>query len=122
MISSSGSSVTGAGGSAHVHTRGGSVGSLSDTEVHADLLAIQFRVRHGISGFGGILNFVKSNESKASGSASFAIQYNCYFSNWSKFTKFFLQLPFCSVKTETKNSEASVGLRGITVSFVSPTV
>merc|ERR1719394_1517507 len=75
MISSSGSSVTGAGagGSAHVHTRGGSVGSLSDTEVHADLLAIQFRVRHGISGFGGILNFVKSNESKASGSASFAI-------------------------------------------------
>merc|ERR1719232_2371619 len=57
MISSSGSSVTGAGagGSPHVHTGGGSVGSLSDTEVHADLLAIQFRVRHGISGFGGIL-------------------------------------------------------------------
>ena len=31
-------------------------------------------------------------------------------------------LPFCSVKTETKNYEASVGLRGITVSFMSPTV
>lgn len=97
-ISATTSPGTGAGGSAHVHSRGWCMRALSDGKIYSDFFAIKLCIRQSISRFGSILHFLKGHKSKASGSSSFPIQDNIKLLQGAKLAKFFFQLSFCSVQ------------------------